>query len=93
MPPKNRKNPLTEKFKQSGALFASADLPRVVEVDLVKLRPNPNQARTIFDDAALRELAGSIAQHGLIQPISIAPDPDRSSARYENTCTGVQQTA
>ena len=79
MPPKNRKNPLTEKFKQSGALFASADLPRVVEVDLVKLRPNPDQARTIFDDAALRELAGSIAQHGLIQPISIAPDPDRSS--------------
>jgi ParB family transcriptional regulator, chromosome partitioning protein len=79
MPPKNRKNPLAEKFKQSGALFASADLPRVVEVDLVKLRPNPNQSRTLFDDAALRGLAESIAQHGLIQPISIAPDPDRSS--------------
>ena len=79
MPPKSRKNPLVEKFKQSGALFASADLPRVVEIDLVKLRPNPDQSRIIFDDAALRELAESIAQHGLIQPISIAPDPDRSS--------------
>jgi ParB family transcriptional regulator, chromosome partitioning protein len=79
MPPKNRINPLIEKFKQSGALFASADLPRVVEIDLVNLRPNPDQSRTIFDDATLRELAESIAQHGLIQPISIAPDPDRLS--------------
>ena len=78
MPQKNRKNPLLEKFKQHGALFASANLPRVVEIDLGKLRPNPDQARMLFDDAALRELAASIAQHGLIQPISIAPDPDRS---------------
>jgi len=82
MPPKNRKNTVAEKLRQSGAIFASASLPRVVEIDLVKLRPNPDQSRTFFDAVALRELANSIEQHGLIQPISIAPDPDPTSEGY-----------
>jgi len=82
MPPKNRKNTVAEKLRQGGAIFASADLPRVVEIDLIKLRPNPDQSRLIFDEVALRELANSIEQHGLIQPISIAPDLDHSSEGY-----------
>ncbi len=82
MPPKNRKNTVAEKLRQGGSIFASADLPRVVEIDLIKLRPNPDQSRLIFDEVALRELANSIEQHGLIQPISIAPDPDHSSEGY-----------
>jgi len=82
MPPKNRKNTVAEKLRQSGAIFASASLPRVVEIDLVKLRPNPDQSRTFFDAVALRELANSIEQHGLIQPISIAPNPDPTSEGY-----------
>jgi len=82
MPPKNRKNTVAEKLRQGGAIFASADLPRVVEIDLIKLRPNPDQSRLIFDEVALRELANSIEQHGLIQPISIAPDPGHSSEGY-----------
>src|SRR5687768_368190 len=79
MPPKSRKNPIAEKLKQGGAVFASADLPRVVEIDLDKLRPNPDQSRTVFNEVALRELADSIEQHGLIQPISIAHDPAQLS--------------
>lgn len=79
MPPKNRQNSVANKLRQNGGIFASTDLPRVVEVDLVKLRPNPDQSRRIFDEVALRELANSIEQHGLIQPISIALDPDRLS--------------
>ena len=82
MPTINRKNKISEKLRQNGSIFASANLPRVVEVDLVKLRPNPDQPRTIFDEVALRELANSIEQHGLIQPISIAPDPDPTSEGY-----------
>jgi ParB family chromosome partitioning protein len=82
MPPKNRKNTVAEKLRQGGAIFASADLPRVVEIDLIKLRPNPDQSRIIFDEVALHELANSIEQHGLIQPISIAHDPDYSSEGY-----------
>jgi ParB family chromosome partitioning protein len=54
----------------------SPDLPRIIEVDLVKLRPNPDQPRRDFKEASLRELADSIDQHGLIQPIAVTRDPD-----------------
>lgn len=37
------------------------------------LRPNPNQPRRHFDDAALRELADSIKSQGIIQPLLVRP--------------------
>ncbi|MDR2102394.1 MAG: ParB/RepB/Spo0J family partition protein [Treponema sp.] len=42
-------------------------------VALEKLRANPSQPRKYFDDETLRELADSIREHGIIQPI-IAED-------------------
>ncbi|MCQ6563421.1 ParB/RepB/Spo0J family partition protein [Paenibacillus mendelii] len=44
---------------------------KVVEVSLSQLRPNPYQPRKSFDDDAIRELAESIKQHGVIQPIIV----------------------
>lgn len=41
----------------------------IVNVDLVK--PNPYQPRKVFSDAALQELASSILEHGLMQPITV----------------------
>lgn len=38
-----------------------------------KLEPNPDQPRHDFDEEALSELADSISQHGLIQPITVRP--------------------
>ena len=35
------------------------------------IRPNPAQPRRSFDREALRELADSIAQHGLLQPLTV----------------------
>jgi ParB family chromosome partitioning protein len=55
----------------------SPDLPRIIEVDLAKLRPNPDQPRTVFKEEALQELADSIKQHGLIQPIAVVHDSDK----------------
>jgi len=49
----------------------SPDLPRIVEIDLDRLTPNPDQPRKWFDDVALQELAASIERHGLIQPIIV----------------------
>jgi ParB family chromosome partitioning protein len=42
-------------------------------IALEKLRANPSQPRKYFDDEALQELADSIREHGIIQPI-IAED-------------------
>jgi ParB family chromosome partitioning protein len=41
-----------------------------------KLAPNPGQPRKNFDEAELRELADSIAEHGVIQPIIAARTGD-----------------
>ena len=41
------------------------------EVDVEKLLPNPHQPRTEFDKDALQELADSIKEHGVIQPVLV----------------------
>lgn len=40
---------------------------------LESIRPNPEQPRTSFDDEALKQLAQSIKQHGVVQPIVVTP--------------------
>jgi ParB family chromosome partitioning protein len=39
-----------------------------LEVDINSVTPNPKQPRSIFDDAALQELAASIRELGILQP-------------------------
>ena len=41
----------------------------VREIEIARIRPNPNQPRVQFDDAALAELSKSIAARGVLQPI------------------------
>lgn len=41
------------------------------EVELSKIRVNPNQPRREFDETSLQELADSIAEIGIIQPITL----------------------
>ena len=43
----------------------------IVELDLSELRPNPYQPRKKFDEEALNELADSIKEHGVFQPIIV----------------------
>jgi ParB family chromosome partitioning protein len=44
---------------------------RIVPVDHIE--PNPEQPRLAFDQAALDELAASIREHGVLQPILVRP--------------------
>ena len=43
----------------------------IVELNIDDLRPNPYQPRTIFDEEALNELASSIKENGVFQPIIV----------------------
>ncbi len=82
------------KNKQSGlgrgieALFeendfnAISDNETVQDVKLSLIRPNPYQPRRTFDQKALRELASSIQESGVFQPI-ILRQPDPKLKRYE----------
>jgi len=45
----------------------------VREIDLALIRANPNQPRQQFDEVALNELAQSIADKGVLQPILLRP--------------------
>lgn len=46
------------------------------EVELSKIVANPDQPRHNFDEQALRELASSIAEHGVISPITLRKNED-----------------
>lgn len=43
----------------------------VLEIDITKVKPNPNQPRKNFNPEALQELANSIKIHGIVQPIVV----------------------
>ncbi len=49
-----------------------------VKVKLSDIEPNRNQPRKNFDEEALAELAHSIEQHGVLQPLLVRPCPDGS---------------
>jgi ParB family transcriptional regulator, chromosome partitioning protein len=62
------------KLERSAFFGTSLNLPRIVEVELTSLRTNPDQPRTDFNVTAIQELADSIKQHGIIQPIAVTKD-------------------
>ena len=47
------------------------DKGRVIDIDIDKIMPNPDQPRTIFDESEIKGLAESISPVGLIQPIIV----------------------
>ncbi len=55
-----------------GALLPVNEPSGVREIATESIRQNPRQPRTYFDDAALDELAASIREHGVIQPLIVS---------------------
>ena len=53
----------TKKLEETGS--------KVQEIDIDRIKPNPNQPRKQFDPNALMELRDSIAAQGVIQPILV----------------------
>ncbi len=48
---------------------------KVVSIDIHEIIPNPNQPRTRFDDRELGQLADSIRENGLLQPLTVRKNP------------------
>ncbi|MBP3697793.1 MAG: ParB/RepB/Spo0J family partition protein [Clostridia bacterium] len=46
---------------------------QAIKLNILDIEPNKEQARKQFDEAALSELADSIAQHGVLQPLLVRP--------------------
>ncbi len=52
-------------------IYEETSNEEIVEININELRPNPYQPRQVFDENALNELAVSIKEHGVFQPIIV----------------------
>jgi len=57
-----------------GSSEAAASRGGVREIEVARIRPNPHQPRVQFDEEALDELADSIRERGVLQPILLRPE-------------------
>lgn len=56
---------------QENELSNDSQAESVVEIPLEQIRPNPYQPRYLFDEEKMQELAASIKQNGVFQPIIV----------------------
>jgi ParB family chromosome partitioning protein len=61
----------------------SAASSGVQEVDIDLIAPNPYQPRTVFNPAHVTELAESIREHGIIQPLVVSRPSEPDGAPYQ----------
>ena len=62
--------------KGLGALIPEVEVTerdQIHEIEVTRIRPNPRQPRKHFDTEKLEELAQSIREHGVIQPLVVRP--------------------
>jgi len=50
---------------------------RLRDIAIDKVVPDPDQPRRFFDETALNELAESVREHGVVQPIVVTPKGDK----------------
>lgn len=58
------------------SLLAARTPTAIREIPVEKVQPNPGQPRMTFHEETLQELAGSIKEHGVLQPILVRPSGD-----------------
>ena len=52
-------------------IYETTPKDEIIDINISELRVNPYQPRKVFDDEALNELASSIKEHGVFQPIIV----------------------
>ena len=68
-----REEPLVAPSGVTGAGASSATASGLAMLAVASIVPHPDQPRRRFDEAALDELAASIAARGVIQPVIVIP--------------------
>lgn len=63
--------PKGPRIETKGEESGPVDLGKVASIEVSKVRPNPFQPRSDFDESALDELKRSIQEKGVIQPVTV----------------------
>ncbi|MGN0658132.1 MAG: ParB/RepB/Spo0J family partition protein [Emergencia sp.] len=71
--------PVTQPERSPSDETAAADGNAIVYININDIRPNENQPRKVFDEEKIGELADSITEHGIIQPLVVR----KNKAGYE----------
>ena len=66
-----REEPVASPAGSSDAARAASPASGLAMLPIAEIAPHPEQPRRLFDEAALEELAASIAQRGVIQPVIV----------------------
>ncbi len=69
--------PAAESAEKNGHPSSNAVAPQLQTIPIDRIDPSPFQVRQTFDEVSLRELADSMQQAGLLQPIAVRPAGDR----------------
>ena len=84
--PKQEKNETVSQFPPDQVLQLSKN-----ELSIDQIEPNPYQPRTVWDEQQLGDLAQSIKENGIIQPIIVRKNTDgyeivAGERRYRAAC-------
>ena len=60
-------NPVPEPVKE----IQEQNQKQALDVDIASIKPNPYQPRRVFDTEKLQELAASIKEFGVVQPLVV----------------------
>jgi ParB family transcriptional regulator, chromosome partitioning protein len=63
--------------EKQGKKHSSTSGQGIIHVPIEQIRPNPQQPRTNIVDDSLVELAASITEHGIIQPLIVSAHPEK----------------
>lgn len=58
------------------SISSTLESESVIEIEISKITPNPYQPRKVFKDSSLQELADSIKEYGVLQPILVYQEDD-----------------
>jgi ParB-like nuclease family protein len=80
---------MTMKDLPKNMFGVSPHIKRITEVELNRIAPNPDQPRKSFSDDSLEELATTIKEFGLLQPILLRKGRELHHRRRRTTMEGV----
>lgn len=70
IPPRKNQEEKPNPFKSAEPMAKKED--QGTEISISEILPNPHQPRLHFDEAKMRELADSIKEHGILQPLLVS---------------------